>query len=68
MTWLLFKAAIGPIALDMARQLKREDAYEYANTILIISVLAIIFTAPLGAVLMSKLAPKWLQKERVSDE
>jgi solute carrier family 9B (sodium/hydrogen exchanger), member 1/2 len=64
----IFKAAIGPIALDMARELKRTDTYDYANTVLIISVLAIILTAPLGAVFMSKLAPRWLQKQQDDDD
>lgn len=62
--YILFpQAALGPIALDMARQLDSEKhiAY-YANIILVISVLTIIFTAPLGTVLMTKLAPLWLQK------
>lgn len=57
------QAALGPLALDMARKLKSEENYEYANAVLIISVLAIIFTAPLGAILMLRLAPKFLQKE-----
>lgn len=46
----------------MARKLNSEENYEYASAVLIISVLAIIFTAPLGAILMIHLAPKWLQK------
>ncbi|XP_063705265.1 sodium/hydrogen exchanger 9B2 isoform X2 [Culicoides brevitarsis] len=56
------QAALGPLALDMARKLNSEENYEYANAVLIISVLAIIFTAPLGAILMLRLAPKFLQK------
>lgn len=60
--FLFPQAALGPIALDMARQLDSEKHIAYANIILVISVLAIIFTAPLGAVLMTKLAPSWLQK------
>ncbi|KAJ6640327.1 Sodium/hydrogen exchanger 9B2, partial [Pseudolycoriella hygida] len=56
------QAALGPIALDMARQLDSEKHIAYANIILVVSVLAITFTAPLGAVLMTKLAPSWLQK------
>lgn len=56
------QAALGPLALDMARKLNSEENYEYANAVLIISVLAIIFTAPLGAILMIRLAPKFLQK------
>ncbi|KAG4068619.1 hypothetical protein HA402_002310 [Bradysia odoriphaga] len=56
------QAALGPIALDMARQLDSEKHIAYANIILVISALAIMLTAPLGAVLMTKLAPSWLQK------
>lgn len=45
----------------MARKLKSEGNYEYANIVLIVAVLAIVLTAPIGAVLMVKLAPKWLK-------
>ncbi|XP_059218375.1 sodium/hydrogen exchanger 9B2 [Stomoxys calcitrans] len=56
------QAALGPIALDMARELNAEaDVVSLARNVLIISVLAIIFTAPLGAILMLRLAPKWLK-------
>ncbi|XP_075146265.1 na[+]/H[+] hydrogen antiporter 2 [Haematobia irritans] len=56
------QAALGPIALDMARELNSEaDIVSLARNVLIISVLAIIFTAPLGAILMLRLAPKWLK-------
>lgn len=59
--FLFSQAALGPIALDMARQLDSEEHIAYANIILVISVLAIIFTAPLEAILMTKLAPSsWL--------
>ncbi|XP_054081726.1 sodium/hydrogen exchanger 9B2 isoform X2 [Zeugodacus cucurbitae] len=62
------QAALGPLALDMARSLKPldEQSVALANNVLIISVLAIIFTAPLGAVLMLRLAPLWLQHSDVS--
>ncbi|KAG5673012.1 hypothetical protein PVAND_003091 [Polypedilum vanderplanki] len=62
------QAALGPVALDLARAQKVDDAtYSLANSVLVISVLAIISTAPLGALLMTKLAPKWLKKGN-SDE
>ncbi len=44
------------------RQLDSEKHIADANIILVISVLAIICTAPLGEVLMTKLAPTLLQK------
>ncbi|XP_055381129.1 sodium/hydrogen exchanger 9B2 isoform X2 [Condylostylus longicornis] len=56
------QAALGPIALDTARQLKEsDDVIALASNILIVSVIAIIFTAPLGAILMLRLAPIWLK-------
>ena len=62
------QAALGPVALDLARSLKSEENYALANTILVISVLAIIFTAPLGAILMIKLAPRMLKRQGASEE
>ncbi|KAL9891584.1 na[+]/H[+] hydrogen antiporter 2 isoform 6-T10 [Glossina fuscipes fuscipes] len=56
------QAALGPIALDLARSLNASaDKLLLASNVLIISVLAIIFTAPLGAILMLRLAPRWLK-------
>lgn len=57
-----FQAALGPAALDLARKLNSEDNFNLANTVLVISVLAIILTAPLGAILMTKLGPVWLKR------
>ncbi|XP_030376682.1 sodium/hydrogen exchanger 9B1-like isoform X2 [Scaptodrosophila lebanonensis] len=59
------QAALGPVALDMARAaLEPNDAQlDLASNVLIISVLAIIFTAPLGAILMLRLAPLWLERQ-----
>lgn len=57
------QAAIGPIALDLARQRGDEDEIKFANSVLVCSVIAIIATAPLGAILMDKLGPRWLKKE-----
>ena len=43
------QAALGPVALDLARSQKSDDeTYSLANSVLVISVLAIISTAPLG--------------------
>lgn len=58
------QAALGPIALDMARQLNEgKEILSLASNILVISVIAIIFTAPLGAILMIQLAPRWLKHQ-----
>lgn len=62
------QAALGPVALDQIH-MHDIDPFSYeaqmANIVLIISVLAIVLTAPLGAVLMVKLAPKFLQKSQL---
>ncbi|KAH8384107.1 hypothetical protein KR009_012156, partial [Drosophila setifemur] len=57
------QAALGPVALDLARaaSVANEAQLALASNVLIISVLAIIFTAPLGAILMLRLAPHWLK-------
>ncbi|XP_053669409.1 sodium/hydrogen exchanger 9B2 [Anopheles marshallii] len=56
------QAALGPAAMDLARSLNATDEYARAQTVLIVTVLAIILTAPLGALLMIKLAPRWLKR------
>ncbi|KAH8358860.1 hypothetical protein KR093_002959, partial [Drosophila rubida] len=55
------QAALGPVALDLARTHNVDGGLALASNVLIISVLAIIFTAPLGAILMLRLAPFWLK-------
>lgn len=64
------QATIGPIALDLARRRSPDNGQElyFANTVLICSVVAIVLTAPLGAVLMERLAPKWLKNADDDDE
>lgn len=57
------QAALGPIALDLARRSQSAEHIHLANNVLVVSVLAIVLTAPLGAVLMIRLAPLWLQRE-----
>lgn len=56
------QATMGPIALDLARGGGDEEQITFAKTVLVSSVIAIVLTAPLGAVLMEKLAPKWLKR------
>lgn len=102
----LVQAALGPVALDLARSQKVFDKEKHllAQNVLVISVLAIISTAPLGkwhykkkatkkslrdtkkgsqkfkwrfrflilfpstgALLMTKLAPRWLKRENPTD-
>lgn len=61
------QATIGPIALDLARQKGNEEEIYFAKMILICSVIAIVLTAPLGAVLMERMAPKWLKRADEDD-
>ena len=51
--------------MDLARA--NGDHFDLASNVLIISVLAIIFTAPIGAILMLRLAPLWLQRSSATD-
>lgn len=60
---MFVQAALGPIALDLARKLNSDEHIRLANAVLVVSVLAIVLTAPLGAVLMIRLAPVWLQRQ-----
>lgn len=55
------QAALAPVALDLVRQKNLPELYGLANIVLIVSVLAIILTAPAGAIIMVKFAPKFLQ-------
>lgn len=55
------QAALAPVALDLVRQKNLPELYGLANIVLIVSVLAIILTAPVGAIIMVKFAPKFLQ-------
>lgn len=62
------QAALGPVALDQIRTHNIDSSSaeaQMAYTVLIVSVLAIVITAPLGAILMVKLAPKFLQKTQL---
>ncbi|XP_076458394.1 sodium/hydrogen exchanger 9B2-like [Babylonia areolata] len=44
------QAAIGAIAYDMAREMGDEDMIEYGEKVLVLAVLVIVITAPIGAV------------------
>jgi solute carrier family 9B (sodium/hydrogen exchanger), member 1/2 len=61
------QAALGSVVLDNANNLDDDDASEtgqrYGNLILTAAVLAILLTAPIGAVAMPLMGPKWLEKE-----
>ncbi|CAG2170377.1 unnamed protein product [Oppiella nova] len=57
------QAAIGPIALDLARDRNDPQLQELAKFVLTIAVISIIITAPLGAIAMSLTANKCLKTE-----
>ncbi|KAJ4436258.1 hypothetical protein ANN_18889 [Periplaneta americana] len=57
------QAAIGPIALDNAREIGNEEYISYASKVLIVAVLGILITAPAGASLITFLGPRLLRKE-----
>lgn len=57
------QAAIGPVALDTARKVHSAEAEMSASIVLIVVVLAILITAPVGATLITVLGPRLLQHE-----
>jgi hypothetical protein len=61
---LSFQAALGPVPLDEVRKLHLEQYEAYANTVLVIAVLSILITAPVGAILITVLGPRLLQKDK----
>ncbi|KAJ8873558.1 hypothetical protein PR048_024376 [Dryococelus australis] len=56
------QAALGPVALDMARTLHSDENLVHANKVLVVAVMAILVTAPLGAILITMLGPRLLAK------
>lgn len=57
------QATIGPLALDLARRSQDWERIPMAESVLVISVLSILLTAPIGAILMEKLANKLLKTD-----
>ncbi|PSN36209.1 hypothetical protein C0J52_07302 [Blattella germanica] len=57
------QAAIGPVALDVARKLNSEVDEYYGSIVLMIAVLSILITAPIGAVLITVLGPRLLHRD-----
>jgi hypothetical protein len=62
-TRYIAQAAIGPVALDIARRIHSVEDEMYARTVLIVVVLAILITAPVGATLITVLGPRLLTQE-----
>jgi hypothetical protein len=53
------------VALDIARKIKSAEDEMYASKVLIVAVLAILITAPVGATLITVLGPRLLKKEDI---
>lgn len=54
------------MALDIARKIKSVEDETYASKLLIVAVLAILITAPIGATLITVLGPRLLEKEETA--
>lgn len=67
MSWMAkatVQAALGPVALKHLGKNASEEDKHYAETVLMICVLSIILTAPLGAILISITGTKLLTKTK----
>lgn len=62
----LLQAAIGSTALDMARTKNDQQLQKYGMDVLTVAVLAILFTAPVGALIIGLTGPRLLQKAKNS--
>lgn len=62
------QAALGPVALDYARNSNVDAIRQYADVLLITAVVSIIVTAPIGAALIVYTGPKLLKKSDVTLE
>merc|ERR1719181_2498086 len=63
------QAAVGGTALDMVVELKLTDtAMARAQLVLMLSVLVILITAPIGAIGISVFGPKYLVKDMMARE
>lgn len=55
---------MGPIALGMIDD-KDSDEYAYAEKILMVAIISIMLTAPLGGILITILGPRLLTKTKI---
>lgn len=68
------QAAIGGVVLDTANSVKgiseenRALYVKYGNILLTTAVIAIVITAPLGAILINTLGIKWLSHDGEDEE
>jgi NhaP-type Na+/H+ or K+/H+ antiporter len=54
------------VALDIARKIHSTEQEPYARIVLIVAVLSILITAPVGATFITVLGPRLLDKEPTS--
>lgn len=59
---------MGPVALDMARQLNDTESEVLANAVIIIAVISILITSPIGAILIMELGPRLLHRTPAENE
>jgi NhaP-type Na+/H+ or K+/H+ antiporter len=62
------QAALGPLALDMAKKMGDTEFYHTGNQILTMAVLSILITAPLGSVAIMALGPRLLNCETGAED
>ncbi|XP_063012498.1 sodium/hydrogen exchanger 9B2-like isoform X2 [Melospiza melodia melodia] len=62
------QAAIGSLALDTARQHQDEQKEKYGMDVLTVAFLAILITAPIGALVIGLAGPRLLQKAQTKSK
>ena len=65
---LSLKAALAPMAMEQARSSENPKDIELAFDVVRISVMAIVFLAPLGAIIMMVTGPMLLNKITAEEE
>ncbi|XP_077332775.1 sodium/hydrogen exchanger 9B2-like isoform X1 [Lithobates pipiens] len=60
------QAAIGSVALDMARSIGNKEFEGYGMDVLTVAFLAILITAPIGALIIGLTGPRMLQKLEIT--
>lgn len=62
------QAAIGSLALDTARRDQNEQLEKYGMDVLTVAFLAILITAPIGALVIGLAGPRLLQKAQTNSK
>ncbi|KAM5192279.1 sodium/hydrogen exchanger 9B2-like isoform 2-T2 [Mantella aurantiaca] len=60
------QAAIGSVALDMARSIGDKQLEDYGMDVLTVAFLAILITAPVGALIIGLTGPRMLQRSEIT--